>query len=55
MGRSWTMHYFRLLSFCFFKHCTELDLPRETYDLEQRFGKANNEWCEELMIIVADS
>ena len=51
VGRCITLDCFR---FSFFKHCTELNLPGETYDFKQGFEKANNEWCEELMIIVAD-
>ena len=38
----------------FTKECEELHLPAAEYNLEDAFGKVNNEWRTELMLAVAN-
>ena len=38
----------------FIKFCAQDNLPGETYDSKKGYERANNEWREELMLIVAD-
>lgn len=38
----------------FTSDCFQLELPFEDYNIEEAFEKANNEWTEELMVLVAD-
>ena len=38
----------------FYNHCAQLNLPAETYDLEEAFQKASNEWAIDIMLRVAD-
>ena len=34
----------------FQKHCQQIDLPYETFDIEEAFRKVNGEWKDELML-----